>query len=291
MPFFFFRAGLFSSNTKVKNVFRKNVKRYLIPYVVWGIITFLIVIVCQVYEGSISLHSLILKPLKDTYILGSFLTEGPTWFLLTLLVVKIIGTYVVGVQEGGANAKKQSTPNIFAYTIAICCVSLAYAIHKLNNPYIPQIIANTCTGLFFYLSGVMMKDDFNNSGVATVAIMAYAVSYFLPCPDVAMHWNMLLRGKYLLWFPTCVFGILTFIYLFEKMSRYYKFPILNWAGVNSLYLMVAHWPLCIFLHRLVLKDILGFSNPRLEFWICTSICGILLYAFFPLYQKLKYKGE
>ena len=289
MPFFFFRSGLFASNTGWMDVLKKNAKRYLIPYVVWGIITFIAVIICQIYEGSISVQSLIIRPIKDTYILGSFLTEGPTWFLLTLLSVKTIGARLVSVE--GANAYNGGGVNVFARITAICCILVAYAIYKFKNPYVPQIIANTCTGLFFYLSGVMMKNNNNNNGVAVIAIMAYVVSYFLPCPDVAMHWNMLLRGKYLLWFPTCIFGILTFMYIFKLMSKYYSFPILNWAGVNSLYLMVAHWPLLILLHKLVLKDVFGLSNPMVEFWICVVSCGVLLYAFSPIYQKFRYKAE
>ena len=68
MPFFFFRSGLFASNTGWMDVLKKNAKRYLIPYVVWGIITFIAVIICQIYEGSISVQSLIIRPIKDTYI-------------------------------------------------------------------------------------------------------------------------------------------------------------------------------------------------------------------------------
>lgn len=279
MPFFFFKSGMLSKAIFSIEKLHRDFKHLIFPWVITGVICHILTQIHAYIDGSFMLREALLTSIKSTYITGAFLQDNPTWFLLSLFIVKYIGDYVVWYSE------KRSIKLV--PLIILCSVACAYVHSIVNVAYCPMLVGNTFSGLAFYLLGYMIRNNYLNKWVGIVSVLAYIVCLFMPYPYVVMHWNKLELGSYLLWYPASLFGIITILGLSKQIEKYYAFPILNWAGKNALFLLCVHWPFLICFSQLFLVDALKLNNPCLIFFINIIACVICLPLLYMGYQTIK----
>ena len=160
------------------------------------------------------------------------LCNKPLWFLLTLFVV--MNVFNVTIQK------------INPMLLSLICILIGYALNKLNTEYIPDLIANSATGLCFFSTGYWIKDKESNIWLIIVAFVSLCFSIILlhsPYVDIRLNICPYDRSgyDYLLWFPASLSGIVVFNAVCRMSYKFYSFPILRYIGRNAVILYVSHY--------------------------------------------------
>lgn len=130
-------------------------------------------------------------------------------------------------------------------SIALLGTIIGYLINLTHNESIPDIIANTATGLCFFSLGYWMQGKEKNLWIIIGAFMGYMVSVLmLHSPFVDIRINQCLVDRtgydYLLWFPACFCGILVLNKISEWAVHIYSFHFLRFIGRNAMIFYVVH---------------------------------------------------
>lgn len=263
MPWFFYKSGLFFKEKRIKDSLIADAKKLLWPFITFTFLGWILNCVHLYLRNDYNIVHYILTPPKELLLGATTAGNEPLWFLVTLFIVKNICNV----------ASVYKIPSNFVLLISfLLSVSLFYS--KLN---MPDYIANSCTGLYFYVIGREMKVLNNAGGLISngIVILAYVCILFFAMPLVDMRVNSLVQGNYLLWFvyaPCACYAINLLV-----KHIHYSFPILSWIGKNSMVLYVTHWLIFLIISIILLG--LGVEvKPNTYF--------ILLFSAFVIFEPL-----
>jgi len=275
VPVFFYLSGVLdpTKSESVINTTLKNVNRIFIPYIYWfffGILIFLPFEYFAFYAyKSVNLFSY--------YNLVSFLytpnknliTNYPCWFLLALFEIKIIHLVF---EKLFFKVKKKSN---FIYSIVTILVIIVYNL-CLNNIVIPFSISSAIINIPFFYIGKLTKKHIINSEFGqkyrSVFLVFTIVSMLLIYKFLKKYDsnNCILPSNIISTYFLLVSGIFV-IYTISLFVN--KFHIINFAGENSMIILVSH---------VLIYNILPNSLPRYVLLIIT-LC--LSYFMIPICNK------
>lgn len=281
MPWFFYKSGSFFRSRTSKDLLKKDLRKYIRPFLVYSIIGWSVWSVCGVIDGSRSLYSCLMAPLNSFYLRGNIKGNGALWFLLSLFLVRQIGNVCLNIQL------KSSFKWIVVITVIIV-ISLAFLLYKIEWSNHSWWFGNIFTGLFFFLLGYLLNSIEQNRWAFLISTSIYALYVFLyfTCiindfPYLYMHANRMYRGNYLLFFPMAVAGIIMTNNIFSFLCNRVKFRILEYIGRNSMNLYVTHWILFTIV-VFVTKHISHIESTKYMFYILLMSSIVFL----PLISKL-----
>ncbi|MBO7171812.1 MAG: hypothetical protein J6V52_02510 [Bacteroidaceae bacterium] len=194
MPWFFYKSGQFY---KADGSVRKDVRKLLLPFLLWSGIGYSIYLAVLFFSGSLSLETAVTDVAHTFYIYGYIPVNVPAWFVLSLFFVRVIGRWIV----------RHSVPPLVCIAAG---TAFGYVFHLLDNPHLPFWAANIVMGVVFYLTGYKFSAYENNPWLRIVCFGGYAAFLLFGCSIVGHHRNVLLTGHYLMWPLFAYCGIVTF---------------------------------------------------------------------------------
>lgn len=234
MPWFFYKSGQFArSGIPISEVARKGFKKFIIPFLKWGLIGYGVYLVIQAVNGTWSVDTCINNVWNTFYIYGYIPINTPSWFILSLFAVRVISQSLI----------KWSVPPALIMVVGI---ALGYLFHLWNNPQVPFYLANISMGIAFYMMGYRFSRWESHKWLFVACAVGYVSFLVFGCSIVGHHRNILLEGHYLLWPLFAYCGIITFNNVCRYLdglisrSRFSHFRPLSFIGRNAMTLLVSH---------------------------------------------------
>ena len=270
MPWFYYKSGQFFNVDRGAAGIKKDVGKFVIPFLKWGMIGYIFYLVMHFISGTLTWKLATLNVLETFYIYGYIPINTPTWFILSLFLVRLCAYYLlkwkvspIGSMIGG--------------------VVIGYAFHCLSCPWLPFLIANVAMGVTFFMMGYCFNKFETNKWLIAVCLIGYLGFICLGNSIVGHHRNVLLTGHFLLWPLFAYCGIVTFNNLCRLIanafSRYIR-PI-TFVGENAMTLLVSH--------ALVYMPVVHFST--LTPWTTVGIIFIGYVFILVLIKFLKLKNK
>ncbi|MBQ6751457.1 MAG: acyltransferase family protein [Bacteroidaceae bacterium] len=265
MPWFFFKSGMFYKSRQLSERLTYEGRKLGIPFLIYSIIGSIMYGVMNFLQDSFTAKQMFIKPIKELLKEGSIMGNRPLWFLFSLFAVLIIADilheYKIKV----------------AYVITSCfLLSLMLYIIDFRHPF---YLSNVITGLCFLYLGIYFKSLQYKRYIFYTCIVLYAIFCIWGLTRVDMRENKLIEGSYILYVPTCIFGIVSINNIVRYMP--FKLRLLAYVGRNSMDFYVLHWIL------LYLVDILLILFDRelsgLNLLLCYVLTEIIL---LPLYCSI-----
>lgn len=235
--FFFMSAIFFHKRTTYLRFLSTDIKRLLIPYIIFTIIFYPI----QIYKDLQGLDG----TMGGVILASDFkpsITNRPLWFLLVLFILRSL-TYVYEKVLISVRVKK---------IVAIILSFIGYGVVIHNPELLPESISRTIIALGFWFCGY-----FYGKGALDIKMLNSRCDYLIYIASLIMltvgvllnHSSdiMLLRiDTNPLWFYGCALsGIVLTLYI-SKTLRNQRNGIgesLSYVGRNTLYIFGLHWPL------------------------------------------------
>lgn len=266
MPWFFFKAGMFAKEEKILETVIKGCKGLLIPYLIWGFFSWLVL--SFPYYTSHSIWNTLERICYMLFTRGIISGDNsPLWFLLTLFFVRIIFCMF------------RKWPNVLMLISVICAYLCSIYCNAKN---FPLLVANTFSGLFFYSLGYVLRNYKPDRKTMLLLLVFFVTCAIYEPSHVDMYINQLQSGSYILWIITSVAGIICVNAFFRRFLNK-EIWCLSFIGRYSMVLYVTHWPLYyIFVDYNILKFDVG--------WIgCMEFLSLLIVLEIPLMILLKTK--
>lgn len=241
-----------------KIIFHKNLKVLMLPYVVFSILGILVGVIYYHVTDDSTYQPTISTIVTNFVGMGCYYWSSHLWFLLTLFLVKIIAPLMLRFLN--------------IYILILVFIAIAFA-HNYFMQGSFNWIGNFCTGMFFYLMGIMLKDKQYNPRTIVLSVLLLLIIGLVKPTLVPMFSNLVQNdGIYLLWFPFCLSGIILINNVFRKVSSYHiSFPILESVGKNSMLYYLLHFSIPILLCKLHL-----FYQPDGNHW--EYLCYLLVFT-------------
>lgn len=221
MPWFFFKAGMFTRKQQISTCVKKSFNRLLAPFIVYSIIGELIYrfpLILNSQEFSLKLLGLIsVNACKSVLLTGTVVGNLSLWYLTSLFAVKCIFTWCLN-------------RNLLLLIIVICLVA---PILYFTQIHLPIYVSNISSGLFFFSMGYLFK----NIRIISTSLSAFVVTVWIAGVvyfpnEVDMKNNVLCCGNYLMWYITSLVGIIGFN-SFTRLNNI-NIPILSRIGRDSM---------------------------------------------------------
>lgn len=223
MFWFFYKGGCVEKGRDLKEVVLTGVKRLLVPALIW------LVIGAAVYE---SVNLLLSRPLGLTSdLLYEFLREGsvvyhlPVWFLFSLFLVRVVYSLLRSAGRG------------MKLLICALCLIAATSLNKAAAD-LPLYIANTLTGLGFYLLGNVMKGTDRSWRIILLALIVYILVLSSIPSSIDFRTNRLIEGSY----PIALLFSFSGCLLLRGFFTIIDSRILQYIGRYSMVWLLVHWP-------------------------------------------------
>ncbi len=286
MPLFFFISGLtFGNSDKLpfKEFLKKKIKGLFIPYIVLNIVCYFADIVMY-YLHIIPKFSYIKYILGTMYASNRILPIpcGPSWFLLSLLLVDIIFYFF----------KKNCKTDFELGIVCSICGIISY-VNSISGYQIrgPWHIEAVFTGIVFYYIGYLFMKHINKFDFILkdkwrmffygllLGMLGFAGQYINR--RVSMDGN-LYGSIFLFYFNSLcsISGLILFVNLFLKKSFVFKDvgkKTTFLLGYHNLFILTLkhYWPL--------------FDSGNLNMFVCALIVFIVTYLLsFPVYKFLPF---
>ena len=264
MPWFFFKSGVFCSSQRknVKSFLGDNVRKFLLPYVLFTIVGIVVAFsVTLINEGS--LLKTLLGECKAFAWKQAVHFNAPLWFLLSLCFVRVFFNFI-------RNAVNH-------YLLVLLSLLFAFAHYLFLARYGLYWPGNLCSGLVFYILGMKLKNlQYSKKVVIGSLIVLVAIGFFKPT-FVTMYGNTLLYedGIYLLWYPFCLAGIIVFNNLIKRVGFILEHFHFNDIGHHSMVYYVVHWPIGLLIIAIYQKICTTSNNWELLVYLCLAWLGLL----------------
>lgn len=229
MPWFFFKAGMFNKANLERKVIVKSFKRLMIPFIFFSIIGQL----SHILRMGYNFQEYLISTLKQLVLLGAVHGNLPLWFLFSLFLVKIFYNWI--------DLHKFLRPTLVAVISFIAVNFLYYT--GLTKPY---YVATFFSGLCFYSLGIVFKRRQYKIAVVIVALIYLYCNTAYLSTSVDMRINALAYGKYFLWYPYSLCGIIAVNNLSKYICSTTSFfdPVVKVVinvGKHSMGYYVVHW--------------------------------------------------
>lgn len=302
---FFFAAGItfkINKSDTFMQFLKKNISRLYIPYLffafMWDVTNMLI----QVTHGNhydfsiLALSQNFVAVLIGRGIIYSNASIGPAWFLLCLLIVRIVFWAIL-----------RRTNNNILLQFAICALLFIMGHQLRGKEFMPFFIIQSLTTFIFVFMGYVCKDYFmslaKNSRTlwySIVTVISVALTVLLAqlsnCKLILL--NNILPDNVLVLLGAAASGITSILCLSIIIS---KIPLIKtmliWCGVNSLIIMGTHveirTAINLFLGNISMCDQLMVVVKTLSILLISMPIVYILNKYFPLlvYGKIQSKQQ
>lgn len=243
MPWFFYKSGMMFQRRDIKSLLVKDLKKLIVPFVIWSIIGYIVMILWHLFKGEeLTWKILLMRPIRSLVLNCSIPINSALWFIPVLFVVRQLANLLL--------------TRFKSYTIAICSFIfsiICLVLNKYISPYcLPTWISGTAWGMFFFASAIFLRDFELKKWMIILSTAIYIVSLFTNIPSVysAEEPGVLLNS---IWYIACILSCICFnnvcrfvVYLYNKIvdnTGYDKFllPILTYVGRNSMSFYVVHY--------------------------------------------------
>ncbi|MBQ2676650.1 MAG: acyltransferase family protein [Clostridia bacterium] len=278
--FFFLSGFLFSSRKPTMEILKARVKRILIPYIGWNVISSLI--------GMLFFDKSFSDFVEDLFILeGNHSWNTPIWFLLVLFLAEIIITLL----------KLYKHKWLTITTIVICLglwilIGHKWLLWKLN--LLPMAIC-------FFLLGFIFKPLVSKIHKWYILLLLGIGSIVFSSLNIRIIYTYGKFGNYVYCVLAAVCGTLFFIGLFSGVRMFSRLRFLKVWGRNSMIIMATQFfvfKVVSFLSvRLLNIDLINYKSTVVALILALSIAALinLLVVLFKKYTSnikfLKTIGE
>lgn len=293
IPLFFFISGFvhhYKKSQHFKNVLIKSIKNNLIPYFIFALLTFFVVLLSQGFKG-LTLYNFGYQVLGILYGSGNmhFLSFNVAlWFLPCLFITKL----AFFLLEKISNSKKFLTLSLITFSIAGYISSIYFTEVKL-----PFGLEIALTGIVFFGFGYLSGQRRERITILTkkywliilpVAILTCiytaTLNYDMYGYQIDLRLNKL--ANYFYFYLAAASGIIACITASMLINRN---RVLEYIGQNSLILYVWQWIALSNISRITKEVIIPTNNIQniyLAPIYTTLATGIILFIN-NIYQKLK----
>ena len=271
MPAFFILAGLCFNTTTIhnehfRNLIVKRLKRLLLPYLVFGVFSWVVYDVMYNDFGSFWLQMLRMVIAYDDFRCNSVL-----WFLPTMFLVVITSFFTFKFIR--------SRSGIFSIFLLFFLLFFALRYNHINH--LPFKLFSVLQYYIFFMLGVWLK-RFRaikvDVGIASIVVVSF-IGYVIFCRYTSFNTRPF--GGYLLWIVKGFLGaVLTALIIKGLPERGFKW--LEWVGGMSMGIMLIHkFPLVAIqehipiVRRMFCDDVSTALIGSIIVFLPTLVCSIL----------------
>ena len=285
MPWFFYKSGQFFSHRTIADEWKKDWGKLMRQFLIWSAFGYILYVGFCYIEGNFTLRQLTYRVLKTFILEGNIKLNTPLWFLFTLFGVRQIANILL---------PKNDSKFYWIQCIAIILLGyiVSYAAYRYNHRLLPEWVANGSTGLAFFTMGYCLKKYETKWWLLIPGLIVYAACCIYEFPVVSMKSNFLHSGKYLLYMPTCLCGIVVFNMVCRLISKYIPFlsrPF-EYIGIYAMIIYVSHGllyrPIYNILYDFELTSLMPYS-----LWIILASYVIFLPLFCVLSDRINRKKQ
>lgn len=234
MPWFFYKSGQFFVKREMKEFWKKDVKKLLIPFLIWSLIGYVMFLLFHAITHTLTWENSTIHIVSALLRGGSIPLNLPLWFLTTLLGVRLVANLCLTTKD--SNAERW-----WLIAIIVLGYAVAYLAHVLHPTFLPEWIANGASGLVFFALGYGFKEYEQKIWVFLPCLLVYLICVFAEFPIVDMHSNSLLAGSYWAWMPVAICSIIAFNNVCAVLCKFVNFKVLSWIGRHSMQIFVSHF--------------------------------------------------
>ena len=260
MPWFFFKSGMYYHERAIRQQLYASYKKLILPYLIMTGVSYIVVVLLAIGNTEwFTFRNLVYLPIRRTFFYGAFPSNGSLWFLFTLFLVLNI-----------ANIAFRKIHPLF---IAGVCGTAAWLLSEYGSEYIPDWIANTCSGLFFFCVGYFMREWQYNKVIVAVAAAVFVLFTIIGLPTMDFHANRLYHGNYGIFLLCSICGIIVLnnICLPFKYSK----GLFAAIGRDAMNYYIIHG-LLILITNAVVTRMFGWSGEWQNVVICFGSCVVFL---------------
>lgn len=226
MPWFFFKSGMLSSDSKdFKKEIRKGLHKLIIPFSVYSFIGQVVHSLISIDIDSLSVLRVLFAPFKTFILQGSFPGNLPLWFLPIIFCSKLLCAVVkndkliiaIGVVLGGG----------------YCFLNVDY-LYYIITPFL---------GALFYSFGHIMKESQFKRNIVIISFIVFVTIVLTKPSYVDFRTISVIKGSYLLWVIASLTGCICFNNIVRILDRY-SYSILipfRYVGENAIFFFSIHW--------------------------------------------------
>lgn len=261
MPWFFFKSGMYYRERSIKQQLHDSYRKLIIPYLVMMGISYLLVVLLALGNAEwFTFRNLIYLPIRRTFFYGALPNNGSLWFLFTLFLV--------------LNISNIALRKLHPLVIAGVSGAAAWLLSEYGNTYIPDWVANTCSGLFFYCVGYLLREwQYNKVIVAAVAAV-FILFAIIGLPTIDFQANRLNHGNYGIFLLCSLCGIIVLnnlCKLFKSVNR----GVFSAIGRDAMNYYIIHG-LLLCVTNAVVTRLTGWNGEWQNVVICLGSCMLFL---------------
>jgi hypothetical protein len=276
MSWFFFKGGMMHKKSTTKELFRKSVKRLLLPYVIFLFIGLLLECVIKFTSiEDLTIPSFLKAEISNFISTSIIWPTAASWFLLSLFVARIafncLYTKVHPLLITASFAF--AAYGIFLMTNHSWTLGLHMPGHNtvLNIPTF--YMGNMCHGLAVYSLGYYIKDRQFNKAIFLFALILFVLKYFIPA-SIDFRANTPSGVNFMLAVIYGMSGCIVINNIFKRFANK-RISIISHIGGNSMVYYLIHYPVMYTTISLFWKPFED-SELWLRFIVLSSIVTISL---------------
>ena len=252
MPWFYFKSGMYfkkNIDESIVSYFKNGFSKLFVPLFFWTLLGYIITIPVQVAWRHKPLLEIITSPLYNFIKSGDTIGNPPLWFLLSLFMVQLIAYYLAKIKDAAS------------LLLLLLLFTGGYFLER-SSVILPVGASTIPLGLTFYFLGYFFSKyslSIKSEKLATFLLVVFVICNLYQWSYVDIHMNSIKYGSYISYLPMSIMAIMLCIYF----SKFIKSDILSWAGKNSMYFFVLHWPILAAIE--IMCSIFGISTTGYVF--------------------------
>lgn len=268
MPWFYYKSGMFFNPKNQIDLIRKDIDKYLHPFITYSLIGWFVWSVCGMIEGTQTLLTCVQKVFISFVTHGNIAGNGALWFLLSLFLVREFANIII--------KRNLSLPLLIAV-----CFFLSFGLYHWGWYNYSWWVGNIFSGLVFFLLGYWLKGKEDTTLLMifpAFILLFFIIAHFtglIDFPYLYMHANKMYNGNYVLFFLMAVAGIVVTNNLFKICYTRFSIKILEYIGRNSMNIYVTHWILFV-LVSFIAKNLLHVESDGIHFLLLLGTSIIFL---------------
>lgn len=271
MPWFFYKSGQFFTKRDVREEWKMDWHKLMSRFFLWSAIGYCMYVIIQAISGTFTVRSVTYDIIRELFLCGAIQLNTPLWFLLTLFFVRQIVNILLPRKDD----------KYFWLKCAIIIFSgctIAFGAHCLNHPLMPLWIGNGSAGVAFFTFGYCVHKLEMKKWLIIPCLLVYIACFIFGFPDVDMRTNRCgVMCMYLIYFPSCFAGIVTFNSLCRLISNrlhYVSVPF-EQVGRHAMIIYVVHGLIFESIRKVCISmDII--VSCSYVFWIVLSAYLVIL---------------
>lgn len=271
MPWFYYKAGALTNNYTLREIAnRGGGRKFIKPFVVYGLIGQIILVICMLLEHETSLKPYLYSPIRSLILGGTIPGNPPLWFIPSLFVTQCLFAFM-----------RDRKLNI--YTCAATGLLGGALLAIINYDLVPVYIGSGILGVFYFAMGrILHKYEGNWKVLIGCVIICAALFIVNSSPNADIRHVAQYSGSIGNFFHGIVMAVCCcFIVnaIFKFLQPLLKFPLLQFVDKHAMDFYVTHWIVLLIVSRLLLGDIFHFWQAKWQFIITGIGCLPIILAY------------